>query len=44
MISVWSILIPVVMAVLLLGWVIFCAVQFIRHSRDVIVASDLSAM
>lgn len=40
MISVWSILIPVVMAVLLLGWVIFCAVQFIRHSRDVIVASD----
>ena len=36
------ILIPIIMAVLLLSWVIFCGIQFIRHSKDVIVRSDFT--
>lgn len=26
----------IVMGIVLFGWVIFCAVQFVRHSRDVV--------
>lgn len=26
----------IVMSIVLFGWVIFCAVQFVRHSRDVV--------
>ena len=32
----------IIMCVLLLGWVIFCAVQFIRHSRKVVAGGDFT--
>lgn len=33
-------IILLIMSALLLGWVIFCGIQFFRHSKDLIVAAD----
>ena len=35
-----EILILTIMGVVLLAWVIFCGIQFIRHSRDVVAGAD----
>lgn len=37
-----EIILMAVMAVLLIAWVIFCAVQFIRHSKNVIAKGDFT--
>lgn len=33
-------IILLIMSVLLLGWVIFCGIQFFRHSKELIVDAD----
>ena len=43
MIVGFDVILLIVMAVVLLLWVIFCAISFIRHSRDVMVSKDFIA-
>ena len=33
-------IILLIMSALLLGWVIFCGIQFFRHSKDLIIDAD----
>ena len=35
-----EIIILTIMGGVLLAWVIFCGIQFIRHSRDVVAGAD----
>lgn len=37
------VIILIIMGVVLMAWVIFCGICFIRHSRDVIVSNDFVA-
>lgn len=43
MISVLSSVVLAVMALLLSGWVIFCAIQFFRFSRNMVASGDFTA-
>ena len=43
MISVLSSVVLAVMALLLSGWVIFCAIQFFRFSRNMVASGDFKA-
>ena len=43
MISVLSSVVLAVMALLLSGWVIFCAIQFFRFSRNIVASGDFTA-
>lgn len=37
----WRIVLTVIMGMLMLGWILFCAVQFFRHCRRLVVQSDV---
>ena len=43
MISVLNSVVLAVMALLLSGWVIFCAIQFFRFSRNMVASGDFTA-
>ena len=43
MISDLSSVVLAVMALLLSGWVIFCAIQFFRFSRNMVASGDFTA-
>ncbi|ERK40682.1 hypothetical protein HMPREF0367_02073, partial [[Eubacterium] cylindroides ATCC 27803] len=38
-----NVIILIIMGVVLMVWVIFCGICFIRHSKDVIVSNDFVA-